>query len=46
MIGREMSVDEIMSEIKKDEAFYKKSGGGVTISGGEATPVSTPIGLR
>lgn len=37
MIGREKTVDEIMNEIKKDDAFYRKSGGGVTISGGEAT---------
>ncbi len=37
MIGRLMTVDEIMKEIKKDDAFYNKSGGGITISGGEAT---------
>jgi len=37
MIGREMTVYEIMDEIKRDDAFYEKSGGGVTISGGEAT---------
>lgn len=37
MIGRLMTVDEIIKEIKKDDAFYKKSRGGVTISGGEAT---------
>ncbi|WP_255374288.1 glycyl-radical enzyme activating protein [Tissierella sp. P1] len=35
MIGRKVTVDEIMEEIKKDAVFYKKSGGGVTLSGGE-----------
>ncbi len=37
LIGRYMTVDDIMKEIRKDDAFYKKSRGGVTISGGEAT---------
>jgi pyruvate formate lyase activating enzyme len=30
-----MSVDAVMAEVVKDEAFYAKSGGGLTISGGE-----------
>ena len=34
--GREMSVQEIIDEIEKDRMFYKNSGGGVTLSGGEA----------
>ncbi len=29
------SVDEVMTEIEKDVDFYKHSGGGVTLSGGE-----------
>ncbi len=33
--GAEMEVSEVMDEILKDEAFYRKSGGGVTFSGGE-----------
>jgi pyruvate formate lyase activating enzyme len=33
--GREVSVSELMDEIKKDEIFYEQSGGGVTFSGGE-----------
>lgn len=37
MIGKKMSVEEIMFEIRKDDAFYIRSGGGVTISGGEPT---------
>ena len=35
MIGKKMSVREVMSEIMEDEVFYKRSAGGVTISGGE-----------
>ena len=37
MIGRPMTVDEIMNEVRKGKAFYRRSGGGVTISGGEPT---------
>jgi pyruvate formate lyase activating enzyme len=33
--GRIMSAEEVMSEVEKDVAFYAKSGGGLTISGGE-----------
>jgi glycyl-radical enzyme activating protein len=33
--GKELSVDEIMEYILEDKDFYKISGGGVTISGGE-----------
>jgi pyruvate formate lyase activating enzyme len=35
LIGREVSVDEVMSEIEKDRVFYEESNGGVTFSGGE-----------
>lgn len=35
LIGRQMSVDEVLEEIKKDILFYDQSGGGVTFSGGE-----------
>jgi len=33
--GRLYSVSELMEEIMKDKAFYDKSGGGVTLTGGE-----------
>jgi len=33
--GREYTVDEVLIEVLKDRAFYTKSGGGVTLSGGE-----------
>ncbi|NIQ06331.1 MAG: glycyl-radical enzyme activating protein [Candidatus Korarchaeota archaeon] len=35
MIGREISVEELMEEIEKDLLYYDTSGGGVTFSGGE-----------
>lgn len=34
-IGKVMTVKEIMDEVERDDAFYKRSGGGVTFSGGE-----------
>lgn len=35
MIGRKMTVEQVMTEIRKDLIFYDQSGGGVTFSGGE-----------
>lgn len=35
VVGREVTVDEVMEEIEKDVIFYEQSGGGVTFSGGE-----------
>lgn len=34
-VGREVSVAEIMDEVRKDSIYYRRSGGGVTLSGGE-----------
>lgn len=34
--GKEMDVEEVMKIIRQDQSFYDKSGGGVTISGGES----------
>ena len=36
LYGREMTVDEVLAEVLEDKAFYANSGGGVTLSGGEA----------
>lgn len=33
--GKRMSVSEVIDEVKKDKIFYKTSGGGMTITGGE-----------
>lgn len=35
LVGREMSVREAFERVAQDTIFYKASGGGVTISGGE-----------
>lgn len=35
IIGRQISVAEVMAEIRKDIIFYDQSGGGATFSGGE-----------
>jgi pyruvate formate lyase activating enzyme len=34
--GKKMTADEIFREVMKDAVFYRESGGGVTLSGGEA----------
>ncbi|MDD4857765.1 MAG: glycyl-radical enzyme activating protein [Candidatus Krumholzibacteria bacterium] len=33
--GRETTVEEVIAEVERDAAFYERSGGGVTFSGGE-----------
>lgn len=33
--GKEYTVQEVLSELVKDKAYYENSGGGVTLSGGE-----------
>jgi pyruvate formate lyase activating enzyme len=40
VIGREVSVPEVLQEVEKDIIFFDQSGGGVTFSGGE--PLSQP----
>ena len=35
-IGQDVSVAEVMKKIRKDLPYYQRSGGGVTLSGGEA----------
>jgi len=35
IIGRQMTVSEVMFEVEQDIIFYDQSGGGVTFSGGE-----------
>lgn len=40
ILGNEMSVDKVFQEIQKDIQYYRSSGGGVTIGGGE--PLQQP----
>ena len=35
MVGKRMTVDEVMAQIERDTIFFEESGGGVTFSGGE-----------
>ena len=40
-VGRQVLVQDMLEVIERDRAFYKKSGGGVTLSGGEPLMQST-----
>ena len=35
-IGRDITVREVMGTVEKDRPYYKRSGGGLTLSGGES----------
>jgi pyruvate formate lyase activating enzyme len=35
VVGRVMPVDQVMAEVEKDRPFYRRSGGGITVGGGE-----------
>ena len=37
VLGKQISVEELINEVIKDETYYRKSDGGVTYSGGEPT---------
>ncbi len=34
-VGEQLTVEEVMKEVERDEVVYYRSGGGVTVSGGE-----------
>ena len=36
IMGRDVTVEEILSEVLQDRPYYNRSGGGVTLSGGES----------
>ena len=36
LLGEELSVDDVVDRVLRDAAFYEESGGGLTVSGGEA----------
>jgi len=44
VVGREMTVDDLATEIEKDRVFYEQSGGGATFSGGD--PLAQPAFLE
>lgn len=35
IMGRDVTVEEIISEVSRDRIYYRRSGGGMTLSGGE-----------
>jgi pyruvate formate lyase activating enzyme len=35
MYGKRMTVEEVLDEVEKDASFYRSTGGGMTLSGGE-----------
>ncbi len=40
VVGRKMTVEQVLAEIERDRVFYEQSGGGVTFTGGE--PLAQP----
>ena len=36
MVGRDVTVGEVLKEVLRDRMYYRRSGGGVTLSGGES----------
>ena len=36
-IGKRMTADEVVDVVRRDQVFYRNSGGGMTLGGGEAT---------
>ena len=37
VVGRDRTASDVYDEVARDEAFYRNSGGGLTVSGGEPT---------
>lgn len=37
LCGKEMTAEEVVNDVAKNEAFFRNAGGGVTLSGGEPT---------
>jgi pyruvate formate lyase activating enzyme len=35
IVGREVTVEEVVAEVERDRVFFEQSGGGVTLSGGD-----------
>jgi pyruvate formate lyase activating enzyme len=44
LYGREMALEEVLDVVKRDLAYYRKTGGGVTASGGEPSLESEFVG--
>lgn len=35
-VGRDVTVEEVLNEVEKDRIYFRRSGGGLTLSGGES----------
>ena len=35
-VGRDVTVEEVLNEVEKDRIYFRRSGGGITLSGGES----------
>lgn len=48
IVGRDVTVAEVLAEVERDRVYYDRSGGGMTLSGGEslAQPEFAPALLR
>ena len=48
IVGRDVTVREVLAEVERDRVYYDRSGGGMTLSGGEslAQPIFAPALLR
>lgn len=44
IIGKTTSVEDVMDIVKKDSSYYRQTGGGLTVSGGE--PFAQPLFLK
>ena len=44
-VGRDVTVRELMSDLEKDRVYYERSGGGITLSGGESFLASLSLAL-
>ncbi|MGA7743705.1 MAG: glycyl-radical enzyme activating protein [Polyangia bacterium] len=44
LVGQRLSVDQILDVVLRDKPFYRHSGGGVTLSGGECTAFPEFVG--
>ena len=36
VVGKDVTAGEVIEEVERDQIFYKRSGGGITLSGGES----------
>ncbi len=45
LLGKEWTLDDLTNEVVKDNAYFEKSGGGITVSGGEPGMQAAFVGM-